>query len=411
MKKTTVLTVCLFLLASLSIYAQKNPSDSASTISTAKPASKWYDKISLKGYIQVRYNRLLETNPDLKCDQCDKSWGNNGGFFIRRARVTLSGKLNDYVSVYLQPDFASSPDGKAQHFAQIRDAYFDVYLDKKNEFRFRIGQSKVPFGFENMQSSGNRLPLDRDDALNSADPNERDLGVFFYWAPESKKKLLHDLGNSLMKGTGDYGIIGFGVYNGQSANVTEANNLLHWVARATYPMEFKLGKSTQIIEPGIQAYAGKFILLSKTPSVGAINGLSYTDRRVAGTIVLYPNPIGFQAEYNIGKGPEYNKLTDSIEVKDLKGGYALLSYMIKTKKELVILPFVRYQVYEGGKKHELDARSYNVKEFEIGIEWQINKALEIVTMYTISERRFEDGVKKDNFQKGSLLRLQAQVNF
>jgi len=32
-------------------------------------------------------------------------------------------------------------------------------------------------------------------------------------------------------------------------------------------------------------------------------------------------------------------------------------------------------------------------------------------MYTISERRFEDYAKQNNLQKGSLIRIQAQVNF
>jgi hypothetical protein len=54
-------------------------------------------------------------------------------------------------------------------------------FDAKKEFRVRVGQSKVPYGFENL-SSQNRLTLDRNDALNSAVANERDLGAFFYWA-------------------------------------------------------------------------------------------------------------------------------------------------------------------------------------------------------------------------------------
>ena len=32
-------------------------------------------------------------------------------------------------------------------------------------------------------------------------------------------------------------------------------------------------------------------------------------------------------------------------------------------------------------------------------------------MYTMSERRYEDFAKQDNLQKGSLLRIQAQLNF
>ncbi|MEZ5949741.1 MAG: porin [Planctomycetaceae bacterium] len=61
--------------------------------------------------------------------------------------------------------------------AQIRDLYSDLYLDDDKVNRFRVGQSKVPHGWENLQSSQNRLPLDRDDGFNSAVKNERDLGV------------------------------------------------------------------------------------------------------------------------------------------------------------------------------------------------------------------------------------------
>jgi hypothetical protein len=77
----------------------------------------------------------------------------------------------------------------------------------------------------------------------------------------------------------------------------------------------------------------------------------------------------------------------------------------------LIIPFTRFQYYQGGKKHEKDARSYEVKELEIGIEWQPSKQFELVCMYTLSDRRFEDFSKKNNFQNGNLLRIQAQLNF
>ena len=67
--------------------------------------------------------------------------------------------------------------------------------------------------------------------------------------------------------------------------------------------------------------------------------------------------------------------------------------------------------YDGGKKHETDARSYKVKEYEFGLEWQPIKAFELVAQYTFSDRTFEDFSKQDNRQKGQLLRLQAQLNF
>lgn len=377
--------------------------------STKKEVKKqWFETFSIRGYMQVRYNRLLETNPKLKCEQCDRSIGEGGGFMVRRMRIIFSGNVGERVYFYVQPDFASSASSTGLHFGQIRDMYVDVSLDKKREYRFRMGQSKVPYGFENMQSSQNRLPLDRNDALNSALSNERDLGVFFYYAPEKIRTLFASLIADGLKGSGDYGVLGIGAYNGQTANRPELNNSPHVVARLTYPFQFKNG---QIIEPSVQAYAGEYVLPTDLRSSGVKGSkdFSYKDNRIAGTFVLYPKPFGILAEYNVGTGPEFNKVTKTVENQPLKGGFITASYMLKRKQ--IFIPFIRGQYYEGGKKHELDARSYRVKEFEIGCEWQPNKNFELVTMYTISERRFEDLRTPENLQKGNLLRLQAQLNF
>jgi hypothetical protein len=407
MKKTLLLLCSIF--AALALNAQiTTTSKQDSLAKSTTPAKPWYESFSIRGYAQVRYNRLLETNAKLKCEQCDRSWGDNGGFFLRRIRMIFSGQINKQVYFYIQPDFASSASSTGLHFAQIRDAYFDVGFDKKNEFRVRLGQSKIPFGFENMQSSQNRLPLDRNDALNSAVSNERDLGVFFYYAPEKTRKLFASLIKEGLKGSGDYGVFALGTYNGQTANRPELNNNLHIISRLSYPFEI----AGQIIEPSIQAYKGKTTIPSDLISKGVkvTKDKTYDDQRVAATFVLYPKPFGIQAEYNIGKGPQFNSKTDSIELQNLKGGYVTFSYFSKYKNHIII-PFVRAQKYQGGKKFELDARSYDMKELEIGIEWQPNKNFELVTMYTISNRRFEDYILQDNLQKGKLLRVQAQMNF
>jgi hypothetical protein len=412
--KRIFLILVLSLLPTLSAFSQLIDSSSAgqkgAQVDVQEPAKekKWYDSFAIRGYSQIRYNRLLETNPDLKCDQCDKSWGDNGGFFMRRMRIILFGNVHERVYVYIQPDFASSASATGLHFGQIRDAYFDVSLDKKKEFRLRFGQSKVPFGFENMQSSQNRLALDRNDALNSAVSNERDMGIFFFWAPKKIRERFSYLVSSGLKGSGDYGVFAFGAYNGQTANKPEENNEPHIVSRLTYPFQFG---SKQIVEVGAMAYSGKTVVSSVTKGVKTLNDENqYLDQRAGATLVLYPQPIGFTAEYNVGTGPEYNPTTNSIDQKELEGGYALLNARIKMGKQ-DLFPFARYQYYKGGKKFEQDARKYRVNEFEIGAEWQPVKNFELVAMYTISERRFEDAAKTNNLQIGNLLRLQAQVNF
>ena len=388
------------------LFVAFNSLSQVSKDSTEKSTKKWYDKMSIRGYTQIRYNGLLQTNEDLECEQCDKSWGGDNGFFIRRMRIIFFGQIHPRVYFYIQPDLASAPSSSTLHFTQLRDAYFDVGIDKKNEFRFRIGQSKVPFGFENMQSSQNRLPLDRNDALNSAVSNERDLGVFFYWAPEKKRKLFSSLVSDGLKGSGDYGVFALGIYNGQTANRPEINANRHIVSRFSYPFQVK----NQIVEAGVQAYKGKYTLLSTSSGVKYAEDKLYDDERVGGTFVLYPKPFGILAEYNVGRGPEFDKFADSITTQSLSGGFITASYKMNIGDQTLI-PFVRYQKYKGGKKHELDARSYRVEELEIGTEWQMGKNFELVVMYTMSSRRFEDFANQDNYQRGNLLRIQAQLNF
>lgn len=379
----------------------------------------WYNKLSIRGYVQVRYNGLFSSNDKVSCDQCDKSWGttstapdakSNNGFFIRRARIVFSGQIHPNVYIYIQPDFASSPVSGVNHFAQLRDAYADISFDKKREFRVRLGQSKVPFGFENLQSSQNRLTLDRNDAMNSAVANERDLGAFFYWAPAEIRERFAMLVKDGYKGSGDYGVFAFGVYNGQTANKSEANRNLHVVSRITYP--FAIGN--QIIEPGIQAYTGKWAFTNElSTGVTTPNKINTVDQRVGATFVLYPKPFGIQTEYNFGNGPRYDKVTNTVDVSSLEGGYVTLNYKwdINLAKHHFLYPFAKFQYFDGGKKFEKDARSYTVRDYEIGLEWQPFKAFELVAEWVIADRTFEDSAIKDNRQRGNLLRLQAQFNF
>ena len=370
-------------------------------------SSRWFDNFTFRGYVQVRYNRLLETNSSLK-NPYDKSIGDNGGFMIRRARLVFSGNVSDRVYLYIQPDLASTPSGSSSiHFAQLRDAYFDIALDSLKELRFRVGQSKIPYGFENLQSSQNRLTLDRNDALNSGMPNERDLGVIFYWAPAKIRERFRDITNRSLKSAGDYGVFGLGIYNGQTVNQREANDNLHVVARASYPIRFRNG---QVIEPGLQAYTGVYNVTANQLSNPEIKGGNFEEHRAAASFILYPQPFGFQAEYNVGKGPQFNAETMSIETKDLHGGYAQIMYNLKVKNH-VLIPFLKTQYYKGGKKNELDARFTDMKETEIGVEWQPVPAFEFTAQYTISNRYTRDGKNLDNQQSGNYLRLQAQFNY
>jgi len=366
----------------------------------------WYDRLSIRGYAQFRYNRLLETNENLKCSTCDRSIGENGGFLLRRARLVVTGRVNDRVSISIQPDFTTEVGGR-ENTLVLRHYYADVYLDSAKSFRARIGQSEVPTGFEAVQSSSRRGPFDRADAMESAAPGEQDLGIFLMWAPGALKQRLRDLQTNALKGTGDYGIVSVGAYNGQGGNRAEMNDAPHVVARVAYP--FRVGK--QDIEVDAYGYTGTYTIANGQRASGVLGAEDFDDRRVGGAFIFYPQPLGIQAEWSVGRGPEYDTETNSIVDRPVRGGYAMLSYSLKAGRQQRLIAYTRAQYFHGAFKTDPDARSSVVHEYEPGIEWTIDNALELTAAYAISHRNYSDSAAPNNHQRGRFLRLQAQVSF
>ena len=359
----------------------------------------WYETISLRGYTQFRYNQLFVTNEKLVSEQGDRSIGGNNGFFIRRARLIFFGNPSERVYLYIQPDLASTPAGSSStHFAQLRDLYADIFLTQDKSLRIRLGQSKVPFGFENMQSSQNRLPLDRADSLNSAVKDERDIGAFIYWATPEVRQRFKMLVDSGLKGSGDYGIFAIGAYNGQLANQPEANKTVHAVTRLTYPFEIS---SNQIVEAGVQAYTGRYVIKKDDAVTGA---LEQRDQRVAASLTVYPQPFGLQAEYTRGIGPAFDPEDKFVGSEELSGGYVLLSYRLGSA-----IPYLRQQSYRGGRKHDTNSIYHVVDETEAGVEWQIDKSLELTACYVSSHRT--NPKSPTQIVDGRFGRLQMQWNY
>ncbi|MBA2538132.1 MAG: porin [Deltaproteobacteria bacterium] len=345
----------------------------------------WYDKLAIRGYVQVRFNRLYASDDDFKNDLGDKAIAKNNSFSIRRARLVVQGDVAPFLFMYLQVD-ASGADVK------MRDWYGDFSIDKDKELRFRLGQSKVPYGWENMQSSQNRAPLDRSDPINSAVPGERDIGLFAYWAPKKTRKMFKHLVDSGLKGSGDYGVLALGIYNGQTLNVDDKNENRHVVARATYPIEI----GTQILEIGANAYVGKFTVERDETVFGKANT---RDARVGAAVVLYPQPIGFQAEWNVGTGPEL--VDDTIEATTLHGGYAMVNARVGD-----FFPFLRGAYYEGGLKTAKNAPLHRSKELAAGVEWHYKKRFEVTAEIDRAKREIADGSVT-----GTIFRLQGQFNY
>lgn len=386
----------------------------------SKDKKNWSNKLKIGGYMQFRNTEWLDGEgqdmstasgrQQFKGYWADKSTGDNSNFFIRRARVILSGSAGDHLDVYIQPDFGSQPAGATNgNFGQLRDFYGDVNIDKEKVHRIRIGQSKVPYGFENMQSSSKRLTLDRNDAFNSAVKDERDIGAFYYYTPVAIQELFKEIDDMGLKSTGNYGMFALGAYNGQGANNTEKNGNNHIVSRFTYPFKTESG---QIFEFGVQGYKGDY---ANNPTGTTLTSAFLDDERIGISAIMYQQPFGIQAEWTWGKTPgaDSKSSTTTVSEHSLQGGYIQTMYRLTNilKEGDVLTPFVKWQYFDGYQKAETNAPKNKANDWEIGAEWQAAKEVELTAVIhkmNRSDLGYDNGY--NNFQ-GTALRLQAQINY
>jgi hypothetical protein len=103
-------------------------------------------------------------------------------------------------------------------------------------------------------------------------------------------------------------------------------------------------------------------------------------------------------------------------VRSLTGGYAMAMYRYQSPCHGEFWPFARYAMYRGGYKQERNAPYSRVDEFDLGLEWQINKQMELVGMYAFTDRTntvansTANEVSYGQFV-GQLMRFQFQFNY
>ena len=127
--------------------------------STKRLPASGTEKIGLRGYTQFRIADVLnEDGPALEVPQ--RSLGQCQRIADHPPRpLRVQRRSPERVSLYAQMDFNGST-GAADFAVQMRDLYADVWLDQAKLWRVRLGQSKVPYGWANLQSSQNRAALD-----------------------------------------------------------------------------------------------------------------------------------------------------------------------------------------------------------------------------------------------------------
>lgn len=398
--------------------AEKQAAAASSALNKETLKKEWFGRMSIRGYVQTRYSHVFGSGMDGQGintlhSPTETNLTERDTFLMRRARMIFSGDVHDRLYLYWQVDAQASVSGSYNESNtsgfQTRDMYGDVSLDHDKQHRIRIGISKVPYGFVNMQSSQNRLSIERPEALNSAVEGERDLGVYYMWADKVARERFRELVRLGLKGSGDYGVFTVGAYNGQGLNRYDSNRNLHSIVHLAYPFQLESG---QFYEFGMSAYTGQFVPGNDTVSgrtTGSARG--YTDRRAAANFVWYPQPFGIEAEWTVGEGPESvisydsagrgaftslagvrspSQNTRGISVESLHGGYFLLNYKADTDIGTLI-PFTRWSYFDGARKFVTNAPSQTVNEVDLGIEYQPWPSFELALVYTRAFQRTNTG--------------------
>ncbi len=350
-----------------------------------KKSTKWYDRIKIDGYVQARFTEQLNDSADSLDVPADKSVRPTESLMIRRGRLKVSGDVTDNLYFYSQLDMQATVGSGVG--VQARDIYFDLSFDDAKEHRLRAGLSKVPYGWVNLQSSQNRLPMERPEALNSAVEGERDYGVYYMWAGKEHRELFKKLVKEGLKGSGDYGVFTVGAYNGQGLNKSDLNGEPHLLARLSVPWQTASG---QIYEAGFGGYVGKYVV-EKTAGVGGGDFMSSTrsefrDNRMSAHFIMYPQPFGLEAEWTFGEGPQLNGNRTRIEMETLQGGYVQASYRI-VDGSMEYIPFIRFNYYDGARKFATNAPRMQVCEYDIGTEIQFGEGWELTLVYTYTDKR------------------------
>ncbi|UCF18746.1 MAG: hypothetical protein JSU87_12480 [Gemmatimonadota bacterium] len=86
-------------------------------------------------------------------------------FLIRRARITLEVKVNDFISGKIQPDFTTGFG--LENGLRLKDAYIDMNFAP--QFQIRMGQFKLPFDVFELISSTQILVIERTGIVRGAD--------------------------------------------------------------------------------------------------------------------------------------------------------------------------------------------------------------------------------------------------
>ncbi len=131
----------------------------------AEDDSNWADRISIDGYLQVRYEDFDfddESNSSAAgaVQPADSDWGRYDGFTLPRLHINMRADVNERTKAVVT---WSRVDNRRSGRPMWTTDWTNIYLDyaPSDDWSVRIGQAPNWFGLEGAQDSSDRMALER----------------------------------------------------------------------------------------------------------------------------------------------------------------------------------------------------------------------------------------------------------
>ncbi len=300
-------------------------------------------KHKLDGYFQLRYTADDATDTH--------------EFQVRRARFNIRGPVTDPWSYRIEfqldaREVARGPTSKTQ----LRTLYAD---HKTGRSTLRIGQAKVPWGYELLEGVPNLWSAERALFMDVLFPHQRDIGVQYAYraAPRSPR-------------------LDVGIFNGTGINSNDDNDRKNLMARVDFP-----------VPNGSVALSG------------------YVGERGQGEEATDQDRYGLSARFRWPGGAEF--MGEAVSGKDrgadVVGWYAQLGHPVAGKAPNLL--FVKYDQYDP----DTDVSDNRFKRWTLGYWYELDPATRLTLVHAI--RRPEDGFSQLAAWEGERTYLQLQLKY
>jgi hypothetical protein len=321
------------------------------------------EKVKISGYVQSQYTNDQPATPQ-------------DNFMVRRARLKLTANISEMASAVLEVGADKSvtyndTKGKSQELklAELKEAYIDLGRANDN-WRFRLGQSKVPFMYDILQSSSVRLTPESTALSAALFPGEYDTGAWL--------QLKNVLGDSIPDTQ-----LEIGAMNGTGPGKNDVNNNKDLVAR----LRFNLGNA-----PVDSDYEANSAYLGYQTGQILDSGVTTDKRFLGGGASYITGPFWFRGEAVGGE----------LKGKDVGGWYGQAAYFIPNTLDTA---FVRYENYD----EDQDISNNNYKSTTVGYEHKLDAKTRITLAHEF--RNPDKGYSKFSTTDDGLTTLRLQVKF